>query len=57
MTLDELQAQYDVVGVIDLSAWTDNYETSTKWLRKQCEAVYQTAYTENQRIVFLHTHD
>ena len=57
MTLDELQAQYDVVGIIDLSAWTDNYENSTKWLRKQCEAVYQSAYTENQRIVFVHTHD
>jgi hypothetical protein len=57
MTLDELKAQYDVVGVVDLSAWTDNYETSTKWLRRQCEAVYQPAYTENQRIVFVHTHD
>jgi organic radical activating enzyme len=57
MTLDELKAQYDVVGVVDLSAWTDNYETSTKWLRKQCEAVYRSAYTENQRIVFVHTHD
>ena len=57
MTLDELQAQYDVVGIIDLSAWTDNYENSTKWLRKQCEAVHQSAYTENQRIVFVHTHD
>jgi len=57
MTLDELKAQHDVVGVVDLSAWTDNYETSTKWLRKQCEAVYQSAYTENQRIVFVHTHD
>ena len=57
MTLDELKAQHDVVGVVDLSAWTDNYENSTKWLRKQCEAVYQSAYTENQRIVFVHTHD
>jgi MoaA/NifB/PqqE/SkfB family radical SAM enzyme len=57
MTLDELKTQYDVVGVVDLSAWTDNYETSTKWLRNQCEAVYQSAYTENQRIVFVHTHD
>jgi hypothetical protein len=57
MTLQELQAQYDVVGIIDLSAWTSNYETSTQWLRSQCEAVYQTAYTENQRIVFVHSHD
>ena len=57
MTLQELQAKYDVVGVIDLSAWTDNYETSTQWLLSQCKAVYQTAYTENQRIVFVHSHD
>lgn len=57
MTLDELKTQYDVVGVIDLSAWTDNYENSTRWMRKQCEAVYQAAYTENQRIVFVHSHD
>jgi hypothetical protein len=57
MTLDELKKQYDVVGVIDLSAWTNNYENSTQWLRKQCEAVYQAAYAENQRIVFVHSHD
>lgn len=57
MTLDELKTQYDVVGVIDLSDWTDNYENSTRWMRKQCKAVYQAAYTENQRIVFVHSHD
>ena len=57
MTLTELKAQYDVVGVVDLSAWTDNYETSTQWLRSQCKAIYQPAYAENQRIVFVHTHD
>ena len=57
MTLHELQAQYDVVGVIDLGQWTDNYQSSTKWFRNQCQALYQTAYADNQRIVFLHTHD
>ena len=57
MTLTELQTQYNVVGIIDLSAWTGNYETSTQWLRSQCQAVYQTVYTENQRIVFVHSHD
>jgi organic radical activating enzyme len=57
MTLTELQTQYNVVGIIDLSAWTDDYETSTQWLRNQCQAVYQTVYTENQRIVFVHSHD
>ena len=57
MTLDELKAQYDVVGVIDLGQWTDNYQSSTKWLRRQCKDVHQSAYTDNQRIVFVHTHD
>jgi MoaA/NifB/PqqE/SkfB family radical SAM enzyme len=57
MTLDELKAQYDVVGVIDLGQWTDNYQSSTKWLRRQCQDLYQKAYADNQRIVFVHTHD
>ena len=57
MTLDEIKAQYDVVGVIDLAQWSDNYERSTKWLRSACEAVYRPAYEDNQRIVFVHTHD
>ncbi len=57
MTLEQIQTEYQVVGVIDLSKWTDDHEHSVKWLRNECEAVYQPAYADNQRIVFLHTHD
>lgn len=57
MTLEELKQQHDVVATIDLSEWTDDYEASTKWLRHKLRAIYQSEYTENQRIVFLHTKD
>ena len=57
MTLQQLQQQYEILGTVDLSAWTDDYEKSTVWLRKQCEALYKAEYSENQRIVFLHGFD
>ena len=57
MTLEQLRTQYEVVGTIDLDQWTDDYETSVKWLQDSCRQLYQTVYEENQRIVFLHTHD
>ncbi len=57
MTLEELKQQHDVVATIDLSEWTDDYEASTKWLRHKLRSIYQSEYTENQRIVFLHTKD
>jgi len=57
MISEQLRTQYEVVGTIDLTQWTDDYETSVKWLHKSCRQLYQTVYKENQRIVFLHTHD
>jgi organic radical activating enzyme len=57
MISDQLHTQYEVVGTIDLGQWTDDYETSVKWLHDSCQQLYQTVYKENQRIVFLHTHD
>jgi radical SAM protein with 4Fe4S-binding SPASM domain len=57
MNLEQIQAQYEVVGIIDLDQWTDNYEKSRNWLHTQCQLLYRSAYTENQRIVFLHTRD
>lgn len=57
MTLDQLKEKYEIVRVIDLSQWTDNYQQSSEWLRQQCQQVYQSEFSENQRIVFLHTFD
>ena len=53
MTLTELHNKYDVVGTIDLSMWSDDYQTSTAWLLRECQNLHQAVYTENQRIIFL----
>jgi hypothetical protein len=57
MTLIELHHKYDVVGTIDLSMWADDYQASTDWLLQECQNLYREAYTENQRIIFLHNKD
>ncbi len=57
MTLTELHNKYDVVGTIDLSMWSDDYQTSTAWLLRECQNLHQAVYTENQRIIFLHNKD
>jgi organic radical activating enzyme len=57
MTLEQLQQRYEIVSIIDLGQWTDNYQISYNWLRQQCQQVYQLKYTENQRILFLHNFD
>ena len=57
MTLEEIREKYSVVAKIDLGTWSDDYAESAEHLRHQLQAVYQTAYTPEQRIVFLHTKD
>lgn len=57
MNLEQIQAQYDVVGVIDLANWTDDYDASIEWLYNECRPLHRSAYAENQRIIFLHNKD
>ncbi len=57
MTLAELHNKYDVVGTIDLTTWTDDYRASTARLLRECQNLHREAYTENQRIIFLHNKD
>ena len=55
--IELLRSQCQILDVVDLAHWSDDYTASVKWLRNKCEDLYQPNYTENQRIVFLHTHD
>jgi hypothetical protein len=57
MILAELHNKYDVVGTIDLATWTDDYQASTARLLQECQNLHREAYTENQRIIFLHNKD
>lgn len=51
--LEKYQTQFDIVDVVSLDDWYSlaDYERP-KWLRKKIEAVYQSCYELNQRIVF-----
>ena len=55
--LEQLKQQHQVLDVIDLGKWTDDYEASADWLRKTLLATHRLEYTQEQRIVFLHSHD
>ena len=56
-TINNLNTQYEVIGTIDLGQWTDNYETSTRWLIHECQQLHRLEYEINQRIVFIHSKD
>lgn len=55
--LNELRSQYRIVAEIDLDQWTDDYDSSVKWLTKTLQNIYQPAYDSDQRIIFIHRWD
>lgn len=55
--LDDLKAQYSVVGIIDLDHWDQNYIQSQIWLQQQCQSLYKKVYDANERVVFTHSKD
>ncbi len=55
--LEQIKQQYEVLDVVDLAMWTDDYEASTKWLTRRLQAAHRLEYTPEQRIVFLHSGD
>lgn len=56
-TLQHLRQQYNVVAEIDLNFWNDSYEQSVETLIQKLQQAHAPAYTDNQRIVFIHQHD
>ena len=55
--INDLKKQYNVVDVIDLDNWDQNYETSQQWLEVVCQQLYKAVFLPNERIVFLHPKD
>lgn len=57
MTLEQklqaLGSQYDVVAVVDLRQWTDNYTDSKAWLKAQCQIHHKLVYEPNERLIFI----
>ena len=55
--LQRLRQEYHVLAEIDLSFWNNDYEHSVGTLIRQLQLLYQPAYSNDQRIVFIHQHD
>jgi radical SAM protein with 4Fe4S-binding SPASM domain len=55
--LAQLKSQFDVLAVIDLNEWTEDFELSRNWLENTCKQIHQDSYQDHQRIAFLHQQD
>ena len=55
--IKNLHQQYDIVGTIDLNQWTDDYESSTRWLIHECQKLHRIQFETTQRIIFTHIKD
>lgn len=56
-TLDDLRSQYKIVAEINLDQWSDDYSASVDWLIRTLQTIYQPAYDQDQRIIFIHQKD
>lgn len=55
--LEQLQSEFEVLAVIDLDKWTDDFDLSRNWLENKCKELHRDAYEFAQRIVFVQRHD
>jgi len=55
--LEQLQSEFEVLAVIDLDKWTDDFDLGRNWLENKCNELRQDAYKTEQRIVFVQRHD
>jgi len=55
--INDLKKQYNVVDVVDLSIWDQNYERSQQWLEATCQQLHKAVFLPNERIIFLHSKD
>ena len=55
--INDLKKQYDIVDIVDLDNWDQNYEHSQQWLEASCQQLHKEVFLPNERIVFLHSKD
>lgn len=55
--VEKLQSQFDVLAVVDLNKWNEDFELSRNWLEHACRQLHRDSYNNDQRIVFTHQHD
>lgn len=55
--LAKLQSEFDVLAVVDLDKWNEDFELSRNWLEHKCRQLHRDVYNNNQRMVFTHQRD
>jgi radical SAM protein with 4Fe4S-binding SPASM domain len=55
--IEQLKVEFDVLAVVDLTEWTEDFTLSRNWLEHACKKLHQDSYAQYQRIVFSHQQD
>jgi MoaA/NifB/PqqE/SkfB family radical SAM enzyme len=55
--INDLKKEYDIIDVIDLGNWDENYEHSQQWLELHCRQIRKEIFSSTERIIFLHPKD
>ena len=55
--VDQLKSKFDILAVVNLNEWTEEFILSRNWLEHTCKQLHQDSYQGHQRIVFLHQQD
>ena len=55
--INDLKKQYNIVDIVDLGSWDQNYERSQQWLEQSCRQLHKETFRPNERIIFLHSKD
>ena len=55
--IEKLKSEFDILAVVDLTQWTEDFDVSRNWLEHTCKQLHQDPYQSNERIVFVHQQD
>jgi radical SAM protein with 4Fe4S-binding SPASM domain len=55
--IEKLKSEFDVLAVVDLNQWTEDFSISRNWLEHTCKQLHRDPYQGNERIVFVHQQD
>jgi radical SAM protein with 4Fe4S-binding SPASM domain len=55
--LQQLKSEFEVLAVVDLNEWTEDFDLSRNCLENKCKELHRDAFELNQRLLFIHQHD
>jgi organic radical activating enzyme len=55
--IEKLKSEFDVLAIIDLNQWTEDFNVSRNWLEHTCKQLHRDSYQGSERIVFVHQQD